>query len=45
MKRFSELAGLVAGLALLLGALVIVEPYVTREAPIQTVELVRGADE
>ena len=40
MKRLSETAGLLAGLALLIGALVMVEPYVARQAPLQTAALI-----
>jgi hypothetical protein len=40
MKRFSEVAGLVAGLALFLGTLVVAEVYVDRDAPMQTAALI-----
>jgi len=39
MKRFSEVAGLVAGLALFLGTLVVAEDYVSRSEPFQTAAL------
>ncbi len=40
MKRLSEMAGLLAGLALFLGTLMAAEAYVEREAPVQTAALV-----
>ena len=39
MKRFSEVAGLVAGLALFLGTLVVAEAYVARSDVFQTAGL------
>jgi len=39
MKRFSEVAGLVAGLALFLGTLVVAEAYVSRNETFQTAAL------
>ena len=43
MKRLSEMAGLLAGLALFLGTLMAAEAYVEREAPIQTAALMESA--
>ena len=39
MKTFSEMAGLIAGLSLLVGALLVIEPYVARDASVQTAAL------
>jgi hypothetical protein len=39
MKKFSEVAGLVAGLALFLGTLVVAEAYVARSDVFQTAAL------
>ncbi len=44
MKRLSEMAGLLAGLALFLGTLMAAEAYVEREAPIQTASLIQSAE-
>ena len=43
MKRFSELAGLLAGLALFLGTLMVAEAYVDRNEPMQTAGLMQSA--
>ena len=44
MKRISEIAGLVAGLALFLGTLVVAEAYVSRSAIFQTAGLEQAAE-